>query len=190
MDPILSIARAMISPWSKTRSRAVWKVSRAAPGNFRCLATQSFHETKNITAVKGAPWLLMMPGSSNRPRFYAKKARTAAAFSAQVDKYTWVDLDQAICLRYPGCFLCAQLEQREAIQVRRQRVWEFYLQALDGWAESITCACLLFHYAKTLPHVLHAPTRSEQRQALINHLRSRAFTVCFIICPCTFRIWA
>jgi len=26
----------------------------------------------------------------------------------------------------------------------------------------------------------------EQRQALINHLRSRAFTVCFIICPAPF----
>jgi len=83
----------MISPWSKTTLTAVWKVSRAAPGNFGCLATQSFHETKNITCGEGAPWLLMMPGSSKQAEILREKGTNRSRFfRGQVDKYTWVDL--------------------------------------------------------------------------------------------------
>jgi dTDP-4-amino-4,6-dideoxygalactose transaminase len=107
-------------------------------GTFGCLATQSFHETKNFTCGEGGAlivndaelWeraLVIREKGTNRSRF----------FRGEVDKYTWVDLGSSyLPSDLLAAFLCAQLEAREKIQEKRRRVWSRYYESLAGWAES------------------------------------------------------
>jgi dTDP-4-amino-4,6-dideoxygalactose transaminase len=106
-------------------------------GTFGCLATQSFHETKNFTCGEGGAlivndaelWeraLVIREKGTNRSRF----------FRGEVDKYTWVDLGSSyLPSDLLAAFLYAQLEAREKIQEKRRRVWNRYYESLAGWAE-------------------------------------------------------
>lgn len=105
-------------------------------GKFGCLATQSFHETKNFTCGEGGALvindaelveraLVIREKGTNRNRF----------FRGEVDKYTWVDLGSSyLPSDLLAAFLCAQLEARETIQEKRRRVWHRYYDSLAGWA--------------------------------------------------------
>jgi dTDP-4-amino-4,6-dideoxygalactose transaminase len=62
---------------------------------------------------------------TNRSRF----------FRGQVDKYTWVDVGSSYLLSdILAAFLYGQLEQREALQERRRRIWNEYFTELAEWA--------------------------------------------------------
>src|SRR5713101_4729766 len=87
-------------------------------GTFGSLATQSFHETKNIYCGEGGALLINDPALVLRAEILREKGTNRSAFfRGQVDKYTWVDAGSSYvisdCL---AAFLYAQLEQRERIQ--------------------------------------------------------------------------
>jgi dTDP-4-amino-4,6-dideoxygalactose transaminase len=156
-------------------------------GTFGCLATQSFHETKNIHCGEGGALLINDPALIERAEILREKGTNRCAFfRGQVDKYTWVDVGSSYvisdCL---AAFLYAQLEQREQITAARGRIWHSYSAKLAAWAESNGVG---------LPHV---PARSEQpfhmfyllmpsldaRQKLIEHLNTRGILAVFHYVP-------
>ena len=52
-----------------------------------------------------------------------------------VDKYTWVDIGSSyLPSDMLAAYLCAQLEQWQTIQARRQQIWEKYDASLRDWA--------------------------------------------------------
>ena len=105
-------------------------------GSFGAMATQSFHETKNITCGEGGALLLNDAALVERAEIMREKGTNRAAFfRGQVDKYTWVDVGSSwLPSELLAAFLFAQLEAREAIQAKRRAVWERYREGLADWA--------------------------------------------------------
>jgi dTDP-4-amino-4,6-dideoxygalactose transaminase len=108
-------------------------------GSLGRFATLSFHETKNIVCGEGGALIVNDPEDVDRARvLYDKGTNRQAFFLGQVDKYSWKDTGSSFGLSdVLAAYLCAQLEQREAIQAKRRRVFERYHQALAGHAESL-----------------------------------------------------
>jgi dTDP-4-amino-4,6-dideoxygalactose transaminase len=105
-------------------------------GTFGALATQSFHETKNITCGEGGALLINQEELVERAEILREKGTNRSRFfRGQVDKYTWVDLGSSYVLSdILAAFLYAQLEVRETIQTARRRLWQTYAAALADWA--------------------------------------------------------
>ena len=105
-------------------------------GTFGALATQSFHETKNISCGEGGALLVNDPNLVERAQIIREKGTNRNQFlRGMVDKYTWVDIGSSyLSSDLLAAFLFAQLESREQIQAKRRRVWEFYDQHLKEWA--------------------------------------------------------
>ncbi|MFM8969654.1 MAG: aminotransferase class I/II-fold pyridoxal phosphate-dependent enzyme, partial [Actinomycetota bacterium] len=60
-------------------------------GSFGAMATQSFHETKNITCGEGGALLINDPSLTERAETLREKGTNRSKFlRGQVDKYTWV----------------------------------------------------------------------------------------------------
>ena len=107
-------------------------------GTFGGLATQSFHETKNISCGEGGALLINDPELVERAEVLREKGTDRSRFfRGQVDKYTWVDVGSSyVPSDMLAGFLCAQLEVREQIQSARQAIWERYDETLASWAKS------------------------------------------------------
>jgi dTDP-4-amino-4,6-dideoxygalactose transaminase len=104
-------------------------------GTFGLLATQSFHETKNITCGEGGALLLNESGLVERAEIIRDKGTDRKRFfRGLVDKYTWVDLGSSYVLSdLQAAFLAAQLEARQAVQAKRAAVWQRYAEGLADW---------------------------------------------------------
>jgi dTDP-4-amino-4,6-dideoxygalactose transaminase len=107
-------------------------------GTFGCLATQSFHETKNLHCGEGGALLVNDPALVERAEIIREKGTNRSRFfRGQVDKYTWVDLGSSyLPSDLLAAFLLAQLEHIEDIQASRRRLWEYYNTNLADWAEA------------------------------------------------------
>ncbi len=143
-------------------------------GTLGCLATQSFHETKNFTCGEGGALLINDPQYIERAEIIREKGTDRSRFfRGQVDKYTWVDVGSSyLPSDVLAAFLYAQLEARDCIQSKRRRIWEQYDQGLKHWAEKTGvnvptvpahCEQPYHMYYLVLPSL-------EMRSALINHL--------------------
>ena len=111
-------------------------------GTFGCLATQSFHETKNLTCGEGGALLINETSLIERAEIIREKGTNRSRFfRGQVDKYTWVDLGSSyLPSDLLAAYLLAQLEAREVIQSRRQELWNNYQQHLQHWANDNSVA--------------------------------------------------
>ncbi len=107
-------------------------------GKFGCLATQSFHETKNFTCGEGGALVINDAALLERALVIREKGTNRSRFfRGEVDKYTWVDLGSSyLPSDLLAAFLYAQLEARETIQEKRRQVWNRYQESLARWAES------------------------------------------------------
>ncbi len=106
-------------------------------GTFGQLATQSFHETKNITCGEGGALLVNDSRFEERAEIIREKGTNRARFfRGQVDKYSWVDVGSSYVMSdVLAAFLYGQLEQWEIIQAKRRAIWERYEEALVEWSE-------------------------------------------------------
>ena len=156
-------------------------------GKFGCLATQSFHETKNFTCGEGGALIINDPELLERALVIREKGTNRSRFfRGEVDKYTWVDLGSSyLPSDLLAAFLCAQLEAKEKVQEKRRRVWNRYHEALAGWAESngvklpvipSDCEQAYHMFYMLLPS-------AEHREALISHLKSRSMLSVFHYTP-------
>ena len=156
-------------------------------GTFGCLATQSFHETKNLTCGEGGALVINDVSLAPRAEILREKGTNRSRFfRGEVDKYTWVDLGSSyLPSEILSAMLLAQLNRRDEIQAKRRAIWLRYRDGLAEWAESrgimlprVPDHCRQsFHMFYILLHSL------AERQALMSHLKERGVQSAFHYVP-------
>jgi len=139
MDAILDVAGRHGVPVVEDNAHGLFGKYRGRwLGTFGCLATQSFHETKNITCGEGGALLINDPRYLERAEIIREKGTNRSRFfRGQVDKYSWVDIGSSYLMSdILAAFLFGQLEVWERIQARRREIWERYDDQLRDWADS------------------------------------------------------
>jgi dTDP-4-amino-4,6-dideoxygalactose transaminase len=156
-------------------------------GTFGCLATQSFHETKNVICGEGGALVINDRKYIERAEIIREKGTNRSRFfRGQVDKYTWVDIGSSyLPSDILAAFLCAQLEQREQIMAARKRIWKYYRDHLCDWAgeHAVQLPCIPPDCEQSYHMFFLVLPSLETRQALIEHLRSRGIMSVFHYLP-------
>jgi len=156
-------------------------------GTLGGLATQSFHETKNITCGEGGALVINDPQYVERAEIIREKGTDRTRFfRGQVDKYSWVDLGSSYVMSdVLAAFLYAQLEKWPGIQEKRHRIWQRYHAELAGWAAGNGigrpfvpdhCEPAWHMYYLLLPS-------TDDRRALIEHLKAAGILAVFHYLP-------
>lgn len=175
MDPILQIAAEYNVAVVEDNAHGLFgKYKGKYLGTFGCLATQSFHETKNLTCGEGGALLINDPQYVERAEIIREKGTDRSRFfRGQVDKYTWVDVGSSyLPSDILAAFLYAQIEAREWIQSKRRHIWDYYDEHLKDWAEhsGITRPTVPAH-CEHPSHMYYLLLPSlEKRQAFISYL--------------------
>jgi len=156
-------------------------------GTFGSLAALSFHETKNFHCGEAGALLINDPGLIERAEILREKGTNRAAFfRGQTDKYTWVDVGSSyLPSDLLAAFLCAQLEARETVIAKRERVWSFYWDHLKEWADShgVRLPCVPPSCRQSF-HMFYLILPSlEIREAMIAHLKARGILSVFHYVP-------
>jgi dTDP-4-amino-4,6-dideoxygalactose transaminase len=156
-------------------------------GTFGSMATQSFHETKNIICGEGGAIVINDPNLVERAEVLREKGTNRAKFfRGQVDKYTWVDVGSSYVMSdILAAFLFAQLEGHDQVTAARRRIWEFYAAGLADWAAEADVRLPVVPLHCEQPYhmfYLLMPSLSA-RQGLIEHLRSRGIQSVFHYVP-------
>jgi dTDP-4-amino-4,6-dideoxygalactose transaminase len=184
MEPILQLAeKHRIAVVEDNAHGLFGKYKGRHLGTFGCLATQSFHETKNFTCGEGGALLINDPQYVERAEIIREKGTDRSRFfRGQVDKYTWVDVGSSyLPSDILAAFLYAQMEARDCIQARRRRIWTHYDKSLKEWAESSGvkvpavpehCEHPYHMYYLVLPSL-------EKRQAFISYLNEHEINSVF-----------
>ncbi len=156
-------------------------------GTFGRLATQSFHETKNINCGEGGALVINDPALIERAEVIREKGTNRSRFfRGQVDKYTWVDIGSSyLPSDMLAAYLVGQMEMAEVIQAKRKRVWERYDAELAGWVAahgirgpSVPAGCEQpYHMYYLLFDTLAA------RTSMIAHLRAHDIVAVFHYLP-------
>jgi dTDP-4-amino-4,6-dideoxygalactose transaminase len=188
MERILAIANRYGLPIIEDNAHGLFaRYKGQFLGTFGCLATQSFHETKNFSCGEGGALLINKPELIERAEVLREKGTDRSRFfRGEVDKYTWVDVGSSyLPSDILAAILYAQFEVRDVIQRQRRAIWERYLEGLRPWA---------MDHGIGLPYV---PGYCEQpyhmfylllpdaytRQLLIDHLRARDILSVFHYVP-------
>ena len=156
-------------------------------GTLGSLATQSFHETKNISCGEGGALLINNAQYCERAEIIREKGTNRSRFfRGQVDKYTWVDIGSSyLPSDILAAYLFAQLEFWQEIQEKRKKIWGFYDKHLHDWADCNGvrrpiipphCQQAYHMYYLLLPSL-------ERRQALIAHLKEKGILSVFHYLP-------
>jgi dTDP-4-amino-4,6-dideoxygalactose transaminase len=188
MDAILEIAAQHNLAVIEDNAHGLFGKYRGKPlGSMGCMATQSFHETKNITCGEGGALIINNPEYIQRAEIIREKGTNRSRFfRGQVDKYTWVDIGSSyLPSDILAAFLYAQLEAYEKIQARRRQVWEYYQAHLQDWtAEHGVRMPIVPAHCEQPYHMFYLLLPSlEKRQALIAHLKSRGILSVFHYLP-------
>ncbi|MBC7810370.1 MAG: dTDP-4-amino-4,6-dideoxygalactose transaminase, partial [Burkholderiales bacterium] len=139
MDTIMDIANRHNIVVIEDNAHALFAKYRGRNlGTFGSMASQSFHETKNFICGEGGALLINDTSYAERAEIIREKGTNRSRFfRGQVDKYTWVDVGSSyLPSDMLAAFLYAQLEERAKIQSIRQRIWTFYNDQLQGWAQA------------------------------------------------------
>jgi dTDP-4-amino-4,6-dideoxygalactose transaminase len=156
-------------------------------GTFGSMATQSFHETKNFTSGEGGALLINDRDLIERAEIIREKGTNRSRFfRGQVDKYTWVDIGSSyLPSEIVMAYLQAQLECKDDIQSRREHIWNYYDQALAGWAED-NCVRrpMIPAYCEQPYHMYYLLFPNlEKRTAFIDYLKSKGILSVFHYLP-------
>ena len=156
-------------------------------GSFGSLATQSFHETKNLTCGEGGALLVNDERLAARAEILREKGTNRARFfRGEIDKYSWVDLGSSYVMSdVLAAFLYGQLEQWELIQAKRRRIWERYHAELADWAgaKGVSQPVVPGH-CEPAWHLYHLLLPAAgARDAFLAHLRERGVYAVFHYLP-------
>ena len=178
MDRILQIAKKTnISVVEDNAHGLFGKFKGRWLGTIGTLATQSFHETKNITCGEGGALLINDSKFAHRAEILREKGTNRAQFfRGQVDKYTWVDIGSSYVMSdVLAAFLYGQLEQWQSIQEKRKTIWETYDKELKQWTKQLDIKQpFVPDYCDQAYHMYYLvlPSLSE-RTRFISHLKSK-----------------
>ena len=152
-------------------------------GTFGSLATQSFHETKNITCGEGGALIVNDEALVERAEILREKGTDRSRFlRGQVDKYTWVDIGSSwVMSDLLAAILYGQLQRADEINEGRLKIWNHYHSGLASWAEK---------YGVTTPfvpegcehvgHVYHLRfEKSEHRTKFVSTLKNQQINCVF-----------
>ncbi len=156
-------------------------------GTLGSLATQSFHETKNITCGEGGALLINDERFMERAEIIREKGTNRARFfRGQVDKYSWCDVGSSYVMSdVLAAFLFAQLDVWPFIQKKRQILWQRYDKELRDWCSSNNvrqpiipdhCEQAYHMYYLLLPSL-------DARTRLIAHLKAQGILAVFHYLP-------
>jgi dTDP-4-amino-4,6-dideoxygalactose transaminase len=137
MEPILAAAARSGAAVVEDNAHGLFGLYRGRKlGTFGALSTLSFHETKNVFCGEGGALVVNDPALGERAEILREKGTDRSRFfRGEIDRYTWVDVGSSyLPSDLLAAFLLGQLEEREAIQERRRRIWERYREELSGWA--------------------------------------------------------
>jgi len=158
-------------------------VSGRALGTIGTMATQSFHETKNIQCGEGGCLVLNEHELLERAEILREKGTDRSRFfRGQVDKYTWVSAGSSWLLADTlAAVLRSQLDNMSWIQQDRYRTWSRYYESLHPWAEVSGASIMAVPSDCVQPsHMFYVMMPSlTTRSALIEHLRDRGVTAAF-----------
>jgi dTDP-4-amino-4,6-dideoxygalactose transaminase len=188
MEAVLGVARRHGIPVVEDNAHGLFGRYRGKYlGTFGCLATQSFHETKNFTCGEGGALLINDERYLERAEIIREKGTDRSRFfRGQVDKYTWVDIGSSyLPSDVLAAFLLAQLECRDRIQSARRQIWEYYRDRLCGWADArqIRLPSVPSHCEQPY-HMFYLLLPSlDQRTALIRHLKNYGIQSVFHYLP-------
>lgn len=188
MDRITEIARRANVPVVEDNAHGLFaRYKGRYLGTFGCMATQSFHETKNIVCGEGGAVVINDPAYVERAEVLREKGTNRSRFyRGQVDKYTWVDIGSSyLPSDILAAFLCAQLEKREEITAIRKRIWTDYHTQLQEWAcvQGVQLPQVPPHCEQPF-HMFYLIMPSlEARQALIEHLKKSGILSVFHYVP-------
>jgi dTDP-4-amino-4,6-dideoxygalactose transaminase len=188
MNSILELAERHSIPVIEDNAHGLFaKYKGKLLGTFGCMATQSFHETKNFTCGEGGALLINDERLIARAEIIREKGTNRARFfRGQIDKYTWVDLGSSyLPSDMLAAFLYAQLEARDEIQNRRHRIWQFYYEHLRTWSERHEVQLPSPpHDVEQAYHMFYLIMRTtEERDRLIAHLRQEGVQSTFHYLP-------
>jgi len=152
-------------------------------GTFGSLATQSFHETKNITCGEGGALIINDPTLVERAEILREKGTDRSKFlRGQVDKYTWVDIGSSwVMSDLLAAILYGQLQRADTINGQRVAIWNRYHGELAEWADRhgvtrphVPSGC------EHVGHVYHLRFRqAEQRTRFIDHMKQHGVSCVF-----------
>ena len=188
MESLMAIASRHGIPVVEDNAHGLFGTYRGKPlGSFGCMATQSFHDTKNITCGEGGALVINDPALLERAEIIREKGTNRSRFfRGQVDKYTWVDVGSSyLPSEILAAYLYGQLEQREKVQARRRRIWDAYAARLAGWSAERGIRLPVVPDGCGHPaHMFYLLARSlDERQALIAHLKERGIASVFHYLP-------
>jgi dTDP-4-amino-4,6-dideoxygalactose transaminase len=188
MDSILATARAHGVAVVEDNAHGLFaRYKGRYLGTFGCLATQSFHETKNIICGEGGALLVNDPALVERAEIIREKGTNRSRFyRGQVDKYTWVDVGSSyLPSELLAAYLFAQLESWESIQSKRKAIWHRYADSLAGWArqQQVTLPEIPPHCEQAYHMTYLLLPSLSARQQLIDHLKSRGILSVFHYLP-------
>lgn len=188
MDAILAVAKKYGLTVVEDNAHGLFGTYRGRHlGTFGALATQSFHETKNISCGEGGALLINEPRFTERAEIIREKGTNRSRFfRGQVDKYSWVDIGSSyLPSDILAAILCAQLEKGGQIQEARRGIWERYAAGVNAWAAAIGAhmPSIPAHCGQAY-HMFYLIMPSlAARQALIGHLKERGILAVFHYLP-------
>jgi dTDP-4-amino-4,6-dideoxygalactose transaminase len=188
MDAILEIAKHHNIAVVEDNAHGLFaKYKGKYLGTFGCLATQSFHETKNFTCGEGGAILINDLQYIERAEIIREKGTNRSLFfRGQVDKYSWVDLGSSyLPSDILAAVLYAQLEAKNQIQTKRQQVWNRYYKHLRQWSEEHGVRLPIVPEHCDHPfHLFYLIMSSlKDRQAIIDQLKRQGILSVFHYLP-------
>ena len=152
-------------------------------GTFGALATQSFHETKNISCGEGGALLVNDAALVERAEILREKGTNRSRFvRGQVDKYTWVDIGSSwVMSDLLAAILWGQLQRADQTNAQRVAIWSRYDRELRDWAERHgVLTPFIRNGCEHVGHVYHLRFHeAEQRTRFIAHMRDEEISCVF-----------
>ncbi len=188
MDAILEIANRHGIPVVEDNAHGIFGKYKGKPlGTFGVMATQSFHETKNITCGEGGALVINDRSYLEQAEIIREKGTDRSRFfRGQVDKYSWVSPGSSyLPSDMLAAYLFGQLEQAEKIQAKRRLIWDYYAQHLAAWAEEHRVRLPLVPACCEQPYHMFYMLMPDlaKRQGMIEHLKSRGIYSVFHYLP-------
>jgi dTDP-4-amino-4,6-dideoxygalactose transaminase len=189
MDKIMAIAKkhslfVVEDAAQAIEGRYTGKSGIAKPlGGIGHFAAFSFHETKNVISGEGGMLVVNDDRFLKRAEIIWEKGTDRAAFHrGEVNKYGWVDIGSSFLpSEITAAFLCAQLENLDAIQEKRKEIWNSYRHKLKKLEENIDIQQpFIPDYASNNFHLFYLVCKNlEQRTDLIEKLKENDILAVF-----------
>jgi dTDP-4-amino-4,6-dideoxygalactose transaminase len=176
MDEIMHIARKYNLLVVEDAAQAIDSFYKdRSLGSIGHFAAFSFHETKNIISGEGG--MLVINDSRYVKRaeiIWEKGTNRAEFFRGEINKYGWVDIGSSFLpSEIVSAFLWAQLENLDAIQNKRKKIWNYYYDHLQILEESKALTLpKIPNYATNNGHMFFLLCKDlEERTRLISYLK-------------------